>query len=800
MSKVTRRTILKTSAALALSMLHRDGFAQEPRVVDDVPNPSPLTLWYRQPAAQWVEALPLGNGRLGAMVFGGVDAERLQLNEDTLWSGGPYHADNPQSPGALPEIRKLIFARDYAQATKLISGKMMGRPLTQMPYQTVGDLTLNFSSDKTATNYRRELDLDSAVARTNFQCDGVTFARETFISPVDQVIVHRISADKPKKIAFLTALTTPQHATIEADGADAILMHGDNPSFFGIHAALKFAARVKIKITGGSLRIENNALRVSDANSAIVLIAIATSYKNYNDVSGDPEELTKQTIQAAAEKSHATMLADHVAEHRRLFRRVSIDLGSSDATNLPTDERIRNSANADDPQLAALYFQYGRYLLISSSRHGTQPANLQGIWNDSTKPPWGSKYTININTEMNYWPAEPANLSECVEPLVSMLKDLSVTGAQTAKTMYNARGWVAHHNTDLWRACAPVDGPNWGIWPTGGAWLCKSLWDRYEFAGDKKYLADIYPVMKGAAEFFLDTLVEEPSHKWLVTCPSISPENLHHPGFAVCAGPTMDGQIIRDLFSHCITSSEILDVDADLRKEMVAARDRLPPNQIGAQGQLQEWLEDWDAQVPEIHHRHVSHLYGLFPSDQISPNTTPALAAAAQKSLETRGDLATGWAIAWRINLWARLLEGDHAHSVLKLLLDPTRTYPNLFDAHPPFQIDGNFGGVSGITEMLLQSHNQEIHLLPALPKAWPAGQITGLCARGGFEIDMNWKNNSLVNARITSVLGNVARVRSPARLAVTSENRSIGLASAEKDVIEFPTTAGKVYQLTNSF
>ena len=427
---------------------------------------------------------------------------------------------------------------------------------------------------------------------------------------------------------------------------------------------------------------------------------------------------------------------------------------------LPTDVRIQRFAEGNDPQLAALYYQFGRYLLISSSRPGGQPANLQGIWNESMNPPWQSKYTININTEMNYWPAESGNLAECVEPLIAMVNDLTFTGARTAREMYGARGWVVHHNTDLWRASAPIDGPNWGMWPSGGAWLCLHLWDRYEFSGDKADLKRIYPALKGAAEFFLDTLQEEPKHKWLVTNPSISPENGHPFGAAVCAGPTMDMQILRDLFANTIQAAEALGVDEDFCKQLAAARARLAPNQIGSAGQLQEWLEDWDMKAGEIHHRHVSHLYGLYPGRDITLRGTPELAAAVKKSLEIRGDRATGWATAWRICLWTHLGEGDHAFEILKFLLSPERTYPNMFDAHPPFQIDGNFGGAAGIAEMLMQSRTGEIEMLPALPGAWPAGHITGLRARGGFEIAIAWDGGRLTSVEIQSVAGHKAVVR----------------------------------------
>ncbi|MBM6577995.1 glycoside hydrolase family 95 protein [Microvirga sp. SRT01] len=752
----TRRQLLEGGAAIA-------AVVSLPIPASAVPMPNDRQLWYRQPAKVWTEALPIGNGRLGAMVFGGLAQERLQLNEDTLYAGGPYDPINPNARAALPEVRRLIDAGEFAAAQALANARVMAVPIKQMAYQPVGDLILDLPGATGAVNdYSRHLNLDTATATTHFVAGGTRYSRDVFASPDDQVIAVQLHGDRP--FDLIVGLTSPQADVTVAVAAGMLTLTGRNRDQAGIAAKLRFAARALVTTHGGTVVATGDRLRVTGARSVTILVAMATSFRRFDDTGGDPEADTLAVLDRAARRDFDRMRTDAVAAHQALFGRVRLDLGRSAAADFPTDERIRADRLGDDPALAALYFDYGRYLLIASSRAGSQPANLQGIWNDQVKPPWESKYTVNINTEMNYWPAQVTALPECVEPLVRMVREIAETGAVTAKRMYGARGWVCHHNTDLWRATGPIDGAEWGLWPTGGAWLCTHLWEHYDYGRDLTYLRSVYPVMRGAALFFLDTLQTDPKTGALVTNPSLSPENIHPKGASICAGPAMDMQILRDLFDQVGRAAALLGTDRAFAAEVAAARKRLPPDRIGAHGQLQEWQADWDAAAPEQHHRHVSHLYGLFPSDQIDVERTPALAQAARRSLDIRGDESTGWATAWRANLWARLRDGEHAYRIIELLLGPKLTYPNMFDAHPPFQIDGNFGGARAMAEMLMQSHGEDILLLPALPKAWPRGSITGLRARGRCSVDVHWQDGTLLEASIRGDIAGRRTVRLGAR------------------------------------
>ncbi|SHE88401.1 glycoside hydrolase family 95 protein [Dysgonomonas macrotermitis] len=755
-----------------------------------------LKLWYDRPADLWVEALPLGNGRLGAMVYGNPAHEEFQLNEETIWGGSPYNNTNPLAKDALPEIRQLIFEGQNLKAQEMCGPAICSQGANGMPYQTVGSLHFDFEGMDSYHDYYRELDIEKAIAKTTFSANGVKYTREAFTSFTDQLLMIRFTASEKGKITFTTRYTSPYKDARKSVNEKMLQMDGKASDHEGIEGKVRFTSLVKVDNDGGRLEVlSDSTIKVIDANSVILYVSIGTNFKNYQDVTGDSEKTAIEYLKRVGTKTFEKYLADHSAYYTKFFDRVSLDLGSNEQATKTTDVRVKEFATTFDPQMSALYFQFGRYLLICSSQPGGQPANLQGIWNYQLRAPWDGKYTTDINVEMNYWPAEVTNLAEMHQPFLQLIEDVALTGKESA-AMYGARGWTLHHNTDIWRSTGAVDGPKYGVWPTCNAWFSQHLWDRYLFSGDDRYLSRAYPIMKEACKFYLDFLVKEPENGWLVVAPSYSPENAPNVKgkreWVVTAGCTMDNQMVFDLFSNTIQAATVLSEDKLFIDSLQSVVNQLPPMQIGKWGQLQEWMQDWDN--PRDRHRHISHLWGLYPGYQINKFESPALFEAAKTSLIHRGDPSTGWSMGWKVCLWARLLDGNHAYKLIQDQLKPTvdekgqngGTYPNLFDAHPPFQIDGNFGCTAGIAEMLVQSHTGSIHLLPAIPEVWAKGTVKGLRCRGGFDLqELTWENGKVKKVKIKSNVGGTLRIRCADKLQMKGQPLNIANAELANRLLE---------------
>ncbi len=782
-------------------------------------NPSTM-LWYGEPAKKWEEALPVGNGRLGAMVFGKNGEERIQLNEETYWSGGPYSTVVKGGAKWLPEIQKLVFEEKYLAAHNLFGRYLMGYPVEQMKYQCLANLHLFFNKGDSVTDYKRWLNLETGVTGVSYTANGIRYQREVFASAPDQVIVVRITADRTGSVSFKANLrgernqTHSNYATdyfrMDPYGTDGLVLTGKSADYMGVEGKIKYEARIKAVAEGGTIKTDGVDLVIENSDAVTIYFAAATNFINYKDVSADQHQRVDDYFKAIENKKYKAILATGMEDYKKYYSRVSIKLPVVQNSFLATPDRIQKIQSTPDPSLSALSYNFGRYLLISASRPGTEPANLQGIWNNDMNPPWDSKYTTNINTEMNYWPVESGNLSECAEPLTRMIKELTDQGAKVAREHYGAKGWVFHQNTDIWRVAAPMDGPTWGTFTVGGAWLCTHLWEHYQYTMDKDFLKEAYPLIEGSVQFFMDFLVPHPNGKWLVTNPSTSPENFpdgggnkpyfdevtagFREGTTICAGSSIDMQILYDLFGYYIEASAVLRKNDSFLQKVKTARDKLVPPQIGKDGSLQEWADDWKSL--EEHHRHFSHMYGLYPGKVLYEKRTPALIAAYKKVLEERGDASTGFSRAWKMALWARLHDGNRANKIYKGYMKEQSCISLFALCGRALQVDGSLGVTAAITEMLMQSHDGFISLLPALPDEWNEGEFKGVCARGAFELDFTWKKNQLSHLKITSKAGTTCRLEIRRPITVSHNGKIMNVKKLPDGNIEFKTIKGEVYDV----
>jgi len=778
-------------------------------------------VWFSTPATKWDEALPVGNGRLGAMVFGTVNEERLQLNENTYWTGGPYSTVVKGGAKVLPEIQRLVFEGKFLEAHNLFGRNLMGYPVEQQKYQSLANLHLFLAHGGNATDYQRSLDLETGIASVSYSVNGTQYRREVFSSAPDQAVVVRLTASRPGSLnltANLRGVRNQTHSNYATDyfrmdpvGSDGLVVTGKSADYLGIPGKLRYEGRVRASVEGGSVKTRGVDMVIESADAVTLVFVAATNFVNYKDVSADPHKRVEDTLRGLKGKDYESLKQAAVKDYKQFFDRVSLNLPTTANSFLPTNERKEKIQTELDPSLGALVYNFGRYVLISSSRPGSQPANLQGIWNDDMNPMWDSKYTTNINTEMNYWPAESANLSDLTEPLFRLIHEVSDQGAEVAKEHYGARGWVFHQNTDLWRVAAPMDGPSWGTFTVGGAWLCTHLWEHYLYTKDKAFLKANLPLIEGSVRFFLDFLVKHPNGKWLVTNPSTSPENFPDgggnkpyfdevtgsmlPGTTICSGSSIDMQILHDLFGYYLQAVEDLGAASSLAAKVREARDQLVPPQIGSNGALQEWTDDWKSL--EKNHRHFSHLYGLYPGRTLWDQRTPELVQAYKNVLEERGDGGMGWSMAWKMALWARLGDGNRAHKIFKGYLKDQNCAQLFAKCGRAMQVDGTLGATAAITEMLMQSHDSFIRLLPALPEEWKDGEFDGLCARGGFELGFAWSDGKVTHARVLSKAGEVCRIKPGWNAKVTCDGADVQTVASPDGVVQFPTTRGKTYLLS---